>query len=76
MQRLYGVVPRSVVDEFLSRLRWSEKQSITEDEVPLSRVLESLAYRLEHCRRDYRVIYLALFYSGGVRLGQLLSLPP
>ena len=72
----YGKAPRSIVEEFLSRLRWSEKQGIAEDEVPLSRVLESLAHCLERCRWDYRMIYLALFYSGGVRLEQLLSILP
>ena len=72
----YGKAPKSIVEELLSRLRWSEKQGIAEDEVPLSRVLESLAHCLERCRRDYRLIYLALFYSGGVRLEQLLSILP
>jgi len=76
MLTFYGEAPRGVVEELLSRLRWSERQGIAEDEVPLSRVLESLRHWIGRCRRDYRVIYLALFYSGGVRLEQLLSLLP
>jgi hypothetical protein len=76
MLAFYGEAPGSVVEELLSQLRWNEKQGIAEDEVPLTRVLGSLRHCLERCRQDYRVIYFALFYSGGARLEQLLSLLP
>jgi hypothetical protein len=76
MLSFYGEAPREVVYELYERLRWSEKPSIAEDEVPLSSVIASIRHCVERCREDYRLLYLAMLYSGGARLEQLLSLLP
>ncbi len=76
MLRFYGEVPDTVVSALLERLRWREGQQLAEDVVPVSEVVESVARCLERCRRDYRILYLAMLYGGGVRLEQLLELRP
>jgi len=60
----------------LDRLRWREETSIAEDEVSLSQVLLSIGRCLSRCREDYRTIYIALYYTGGVRLEQLVNALP
>lgn len=76
MLRFYGEVPRSLALELLERLRWSRNDRIGEDVVPVSRVLESIAFIEREGLPLYRLLYRAMLYSGGVRLEQFFELVP
>jgi len=73
MLEYYGEVPKHIARELLDRIKWREERRIAEDEVPLTKVLLSLKYCLEKCPPKYRVVYLALYYSGGCRLEHILA---
>lgn len=76
MLKFYGEVSRPLAIEVLERLRWSRDDRVGEDEVPVSRILESLAFLEERGLPLYRLLYRAMLYSGGIRLEQLFELVP
>ena len=76
MMRFYGEIPSSLAAEILERLRWRKNNRVGEDEVPVSKVLESIAFLEKRGLPLYRLLYWAMLYSGGIRLEQLLELVP
>ncbi|BES80644.1 hypothetical protein [Pyrodictium abyssi] len=76
MLRYYGEVSRHLALEILERLRWSRNDRIGEDIVPVSRVLESIAFVEEEGLPLYQLLYRAMLYSGGIRLEQFFELVP
>jgi hypothetical protein len=76
MLKFYGEIPAPLATEMLERLRWRRNDRVGEDEVPVSKVLESIAFLEERGLPLYRLLYRAMLYSGGIRLEQLLELVP
>jgi len=71
MLHYYSMIPRETYQELLSRIpKFNDTNYIANDYVPLTKVIKSIKKARS---LKYYNIYIAILYSGGVRLAQLLS---
>ncbi len=70
MLSYYSMISRETYKELLSRIpKFSDSNYIANDYVPLTRIINSIKKARS---LKYYDIYIALLYSGGIRLAQLL----